>query len=1213
MKGSGVALAPIILFGCVLNSLHAADREFPLQLEVLDARTEAQKALAHVLDRGDGAALPPEWPQKQSGQDTESDAIRGRGYDARLYVRNWAGQRDSRLTANLYLRVARGDIRCLLGPIRWLEVRDDRGNDLIPAWQKEAAAHDPAWWQRLGISSHSPGPDNRRIGEGVDLDLPDLSVRKITVMRGFLHLVVAAKWDTAVLDRPTGVGDAVLLKDAGARVTWLREPRSEGGFADYLRLERDAGSGALPDVGGFWSRAELSVFVAPKGSDTRLIRLDFERRKGLATDYRLAMPDPSPKQLEVRVLAEAALVRVPFEFRDVPIPGTPPADMPDPFRGAPAPGEEGLLLELRAPEKVLEHGEPARVVLRLTNKSRTGFCLDRGQIYEDLSVSCDKGGVSFGEDVRRNFLDSPYKEENEDRLVSLQPGEFVDLPLVLYSLGNSFGDVTVRTCVRSSREPYWVLKPVWKGRSQEATATVRYQEAPLVELEKRLAAGREVDADVARREVEALLAPGGAVGEWRWRIFRQAPRVCLPVLHDLLKEGRGDVAMWIETCLGSESLPEGIRKELAARPLAIAEEAVRGGGPIPDGCARVYLAEHKGVSVEFLEALLTRTGKEDRQGVAWLLMDRASEGRTAWTTILRMGDEPDLRSVLCAASAYRSLPLELTRDVYVKTRDKRVLSRLILDGGRSQMDLLLDEFAQADAQTKSLILWSLAGAGRQTETLARDALESSASASERLAALAVIAAGETTEAVSLLRKVVDRDEDERVRRRAGMLLSDLVGKEPAWPGIGRIALDRAPEGVDLPAPDVALRLAVDPESLERGPALLSLAFLTQQQHLAKVRALLSSADIPVLKAAIVAGSRLRDGETASTASGLLKNPPGTWSREFLERAVATASSPIPQVPGLFMRFAPEPSSGGLRIWIEGTGWGRLRLVQAAAGEAFVLLARVKDIQEGTTSYWYIPYGVPMFGGGGRPPGTTDTFGNCGFSQVALLSDVLGPGQYEVSVDLLALTVGREEPVFSDWVYDGRRDQVFVPMWGLRRISAGPERITITEKPKDALGGPLPKRVGLEEAAPADESTAPSLRSLALKALVGRDRDLMVPATDQSAEPLLRLAAMGDRSVHALALEVAESRDPYTAWGGCAARRMLFVATQPEKRRGPAAASWLAELYRSPEEFFPAHRMLVLLLIRCAGADACRSVLVKAMTEAPDPWLQHDAAVRIRRL
>jgi hypothetical protein len=1224
-----------------------------LRLEILDAETEAQKKLARMFAEGGGVTLPEGWGKSSHGSrgDTESELLRGHGYLMKLHFSNWGGKRKRRLHGYMHLAVARGDLRYGLRPIRWLEVRDDKGNDLAPFWQKEAQAKDPAWWRRMSRGSMTTSPDNRTSLINLDLDLPDLSARKVALMRGVYHALFAVQWDSLVVDRLDEPGRGQVLEGARLRMTWLGHETRQGRQGYFFRLGPLADFRPVPYV--THGAPHVLVLAAGGNAAKRVVDSSLWSRKDNTWDFVANSKKGAFEGVEIRVLAGVALVRIPFEFRDVPIPGEPLAPPPpDPFAGTPKPSAGDLSVRLIAPGKVHAYGEAVRFTLRITNSGKTPYYLDRGQVYEHLCLDYSYPGVGgqTSGDGHRNLQGSPFKAYTTARLVPLRPGGSIELPLTVTSIGRkTFGEVTVDASFLQNRQAYWHGRTCWEGRSREVSATVRFEEPRLVKLERRLAGGKRVPPEEARREVERELAfPRGK--DWAWRVFRNAPRVATPVLFDMLEEGRDDVARLIDACLASKSIPKDEREKLVERRNAVASKALLGHGPIPDGNVRAYLEKNKDVTVESLTNLLSRAGKRDREAIAWALVRRKSD-RETWDTIVKLCDDQRLREIV-AVSMWHDAPCDLIERVYVKTADPKLLRSLAFRGGHAYSGRLIAGFAEADEETKTVVLWCLAGAGPEADSLARAVIQSE-KLPIRLAALAVLATPGREGAEAALERASKEDEDAEVRRRATGLLRDIRGEPPPVPDIRRVTDECFPKLADLPDPDAALLAAADPESPDRGRVLVSVAYLTQERHLPKLRRLLGGTDDPLKVAAMEAVSRLGDPGSVKLLEALIRSPPENVSRETVARALVRLGTPdavqavrrfaesqeeeqqkirfnnvacfadpkdkLPpcrsEVPGLFMSFKPHDATGNLYIYAQSIYSGHLRLVPSAAGEPFAVRLRAKDLATGRTTYWRLQARSLFREGRMRMPGPTSSFGGRGYSLPANLSRVLGRGDYEVSLELFTLAAGKrmDHPFLRNYAAGPRRrEELLLPPRGLKRVFAPSQRVTVGAETKPWAGESLPWRAADARADLPDGDEIAELRSEAMRALLAKDFWLRVPHGSQAAvAPLLRLAAAGDGLALPLALEASASEDAYTAWGGRAARRLRHIASQPEARRLRLAAEWLAGTYLSPEDFFVSERTLVPLLIHVAGDNAARAVLAEAMRQAPHPWLREDAAERLR--
>ena len=309
-----------------------------LSLKVITLNSETQIHLAKELALGGRPNPSGSWDKIYGSRSsrTRPALMKGYGYVGRIHLRVPGKSRTAKLSGYARFAFARGNVRYLLGPIRWLALRDDKGNDLLPLWKEaktsscpieiwdeDISEQDPRWWTVLTPATGATlYPECREIGINFQMYLGDLSADKMSVMRGYVYALFATKWESLRIKDPAKPQAQSKLPESGRRVTWLGIETRQKKTGCFFQVEGLADLPGVPKVR--WLANEpviLNVGQPGRRGTLRCSLWSWPTKDTLYFIRDVRSKAPFDKALEVRIMTEAAAVRIPFEFRGVSVPG----------------------------------------------------------------------------------------------------------------------------------------------------------------------------------------------------------------------------------------------------------------------------------------------------------------------------------------------------------------------------------------------------------------------------------------------------------------------------------------------------------------------------------------------------------------------------------------------------------------------------------------------------------------------------------------------------------------------------------------------------------------------------------------------------------------------------------------------------------------------------------------------------------------------------
>jgi len=251
---------------------------------------------------------------------------RGKGYAARIHMMNWAGGDKPRLGAYIEFVFAAGDCRYALGGVEWIKAQDDQGRDLV---QSLGQGQGRAGRQRH-LAMTAVHPDQRRGSANISLGLPDKRLASFAVLKGVSEFLFAARWERITLTDYSQKGKESAFERGCLHVQCLSYETRQKRSGCFFRLDKLPGFRPIPFV-TFGDPHFLATLEDAAGHQKE-VEFRIWSRANDSWDYFIEeAPTPGTK-LHVALLTDVALVRAPFEFRNVPVP--PVAD-PAPARKQP--------------------------------------------------------------------------------------------------------------------------------------------------------------------------------------------------------------------------------------------------------------------------------------------------------------------------------------------------------------------------------------------------------------------------------------------------------------------------------------------------------------------------------------------------------------------------------------------------------------------------------------------------------------------------------------------------------------------------------------------------------------------------------------------------------------------------------------------------------------------------------------------------------------
>ncbi|GMV82195.1 MAG: hypothetical protein AMXMBFR7_33790 [Planctomycetota bacterium] len=930
----------------------------------------------------------------------------------------------------------------------------------------------------------------------------------------------------------------------------------------------------------------------------------------------------------------------------------------DPFKPQP----EDVQIEVLAPDRTYTCGEVPTITLRITARARRAFRFDAGAAYAGLSVGYSYPGYTntgTRADGEAYLKRSPYAEADAKRLVALEPGATLDLPLELKSISQAaYGEINVLFGLFVKPQEYWKGYSVWAGRVQIPALKVRYAAPTLAAL---LQKPEQPDAGAAKAALAELLAPNAYPEAWVKRVLNEAANLALPGLLEELAKGRTECLAHIETAMNSKALTEDTRAAFRLRLREALGALVRREGPLPDGvpAALLRLSGEAQPAADLL-GLLARCGPADRLAVLQALLSAHPNDPGTQEALSGACREESTRQALRAALSARGTPAELLERIAAEGNDAELLLARTRRG-EPLGDAGWNALERQPPNTQTNLLRALYGPREKRFGPHPDERLRARDWVERVHEPEVLREAVTLAALPphpiRIEQLQGAAADPLALERAQLLDALARGETPAYPDL-RAWLEKRPRATPAcPPPEQALD-ALEAGAGPFGPELLSLAYLTAESHLPRVRALLKHRDPNVVLAALEACGRLRDQVIEDEAIRLLHGqgtpvPKAAVARTLAELGTPRAAEELtalvrnPQTPkeekrslSAFAEYAGRaqtPGSAspakdalrGLELRLHANGHLRVRagpagwceLVPACDGEPLILRMLTSASGAAQRTAWAVPSQMLHARGAlSRLP----------FDQVIESSpdwtEYLAPGTHRLEASAVALTCGRWEVPTFRWSQEAASQSVFLPGWGVHRLSAGPQALTTAYR-NPPLGGERLRPVGAQATEAPKPRTAGGYRMAELflssieeiEAAYGRDAQgrliryrmgehLDGPhfGSQTAVGPLWAFARRGDPAAVALALRAREAGDPYTAWQGQAALRRYALAKYVEGADAEAAR-WLERLMQRPEDLFLGYARLLPDLIEIAGRAKAQTIFQAAAARAEDDWVRGEAA------
>ena len=930
----------------------------------------------------------------------------------------------------------------------------------------------------------------------------------------------------------------------------------------------------------------------------------------------------------------------------------------DPFKPQP----EDVQIEILAPERTYACGEAPTITLRISNRARRAFRFDAGAAYAGLFVGYSYPGYTntgTRADGEAYLKRSPYAEADAKRLVALEPGASLDLPLELKSISlAAYGEISVQLGLFVRPQEYWKGQSVWAGRTQIPVLKVRYAAPALAAL---LQKPEQPDAGAVKAALAELLAPNAYPEAWVKRALTEAANLALPGLLEEFAEGRTERLAHIDTALKSKALTEDSRAAFRLRLREALAALVRREGPLPDGvpAALLRLAGEAQPAADLL-GLLARSGPADRLAVLEELLRAHPSDPGAQEALAGACRDAPTRQALRAALSARGTPADLIERIAAEGNDAELLLARARRG-EAMGDAGWKALERQPPGIQANLLRALYGQREKRfgphpdERLrARDWVERVHEPEVLREAVTLAALPPHAIRIEMLQGAAA---DPIALERAQLLEALARGETPAYPDL-RAWLGKRPRATPACPPPAPALDALEAGAGPFGAELLSLAYLTAESHLPRVRALLKHRDPNVVLAALEACGRMRDQSSEGEAIRLLHGQGTPVPKAAVARALAELGTPRaaeeltalarnPQTPkeekrslNAFAQYAGRvqtPASAspakdelrGLELRLHANGHLRVRagpagwceLVPACDGEPLILRLMTSTNGAAERTAWAVPSQMlhargPLI----RLP----------FEQTVESSpdwtEYLAPGTHRLEATAVALTCGRWEAPTFRWSQEDSSQSVFLPGWGVHRLIVGPQSLTTAYR-NPPLGGERLRPVGAQASEAPKPRTSGSYRMAELflgsneeiEAAYGRDAQgrliryrmgehLNGPhfGSQTAVGPLWAFARRGDPAAVALALRAREVGDAYTAWHGQAALRRYALAKYLEGADAEAAR-WLERLMERPEDLFLGYARLLPDLIEIAGRAKAQALFQAAAERAEDDWVRGEAA------
>lgn len=245
---------------------------------------------------------------------SHSEWYRGKGYAARITIMNWASEGEPKLEAYIEFLFAAGDCRYALGGVEWTKAQDDQGRDLTKSLQ---SVQEQAGQQRY-LAMTAVQPDNKRGSANIRLCLPDKKFTSFAVLKGVCEFMFAARWERITLKDFSQKGGESAFELGQLHVWCLGYETREKRNGYFFRLDKLQGYRPIPFV--VFGDPHFLATIEDAAGHRKDVELLTWSRTNESWDYFVEGPPVPDSKLNASLLTDVALVRAPFEFKNVPIP-----------------------------------------------------------------------------------------------------------------------------------------------------------------------------------------------------------------------------------------------------------------------------------------------------------------------------------------------------------------------------------------------------------------------------------------------------------------------------------------------------------------------------------------------------------------------------------------------------------------------------------------------------------------------------------------------------------------------------------------------------------------------------------------------------------------------------------------------------------------------------------------------------------------------------
>ncbi|MHC4505402.1 MAG: hypothetical protein ACYTFI_19030 [Planctomycetota bacterium] len=305
--------------------------------KVLDAGTPARRGLSRMLGEAGHVELR-KWDRKMLARPRPNESwalAQGRNYAVVFRMVSRRREDGPEVSGHMGLYIARGGMRYICNPPRFLEIVDERGRDMTPPMQLKAEEENPEWWRRTVLQNSVWGEGSTRLSVDFDMRLPGPDVKEVQTARGEIHAIFPVGWrrfGVRDLDTPRRVPG---FESMGLRMEWLGHQTRQGKKGYFFRLRRLEDYEPVDYLHGADTPQIVAHSVDGKVRTLRRLSVwSYKRYKqaGGWWDFIVYGERGDFHELELGFVTETALVRFPFEFEHVPIPPAPKREV-SPSRG----------------------------------------------------------------------------------------------------------------------------------------------------------------------------------------------------------------------------------------------------------------------------------------------------------------------------------------------------------------------------------------------------------------------------------------------------------------------------------------------------------------------------------------------------------------------------------------------------------------------------------------------------------------------------------------------------------------------------------------------------------------------------------------------------------------------------------------------------------------------------------------------------------------